>query len=79
MIQKTKYEKTHDSVIIINEIISQTYDVIDDTDISAMERNVAHIELKLADITYSEEFTAEQKEVLQEAVIAGKLWLAEHE
>jgi hypothetical protein len=66
-------------VIVINEIIAQTYDVIDDTDISAMERNVAHIELKLADITYSEEFTAEQKEVLQEAVIAGKLWLAEHE
>jgi hypothetical protein len=79
MIERTKYEKTHDSVIVINEIIAQTYDVIDDTDISAMERNVAHIELKLADITYSEEFTAEQKEVLQEAVIAGKLWLAEHE
>ena len=79
MIERTKYERTYDSVVVINEIITQTYDVPDDTDISAMERNVDHIELKLADPAYYLVFTAEQIEVLEEAVIAGKLWLSEHE
>ena len=79
MSERTKYERTYDSVIVINEIIAQTYDVPQDTDISAMERNVDHIELKLADPDYYDVFTTEQKEVLEEAVIAGKLWLSEHE
>lgn len=72
----TNYQMTYDSVPVINEIIAGTYSVPDDTSLAAMTRNVDHIELKLADPIYSEDFTNEQKQILQEAVIDGKAWLA---
>jgi len=75
MSQRTVYEITHDSVILIDEIIAGLVITGQDDDVSAMRRNVDHLKIKIND----SDFTAEQKAVLQVAINDGEAWLIAHE
>lgn len=69
---RTTYEKTHDSVIVVDDIINGLIITDGDDDVSAMRRNVDHLKYKVND----PEFTAEQKAVIQQAIVDGETWLA---
>jgi protein-arginine kinase len=75
MSERTAYERTHDSVILIDEIIGGLVITGQDDDVSAMRRNVDHLKIKIND----PDFTAEQKAVLQVAINDGEAWLLAHE
>jgi hypothetical protein len=75
MSERTVYEITHDSVILIDEIIAGLVITGQDDDVSAMRRNVDHLKIKIND----SDFTTEQKAVLQVAINDGEAWLLAHE
>jgi len=70
---RTTYEKTYDSVILINEIISDLVGGKSEENISAVRRNVDHIKIKLNDPL--NDFTEQEKVILQKGISDGEAWL----
>ena len=70
---RTTYEKTYDSVILINKIISDLVGGKSEENISAVSRNVDHIKIKLNDPL--NDFTEQEKVILQKGISDGEAWL----
>jgi len=70
---RTTYEKTYDSVILINKIISDLVGGKSEENISAVRRNVDHIKIKLNDPL--NDFTEQEKVILQKGISDGEAWL----
>ena len=70
---RTTYEKTYDSVILINEIISDLVGGKSEENISTVSRNVDHIKIKLNDPL--NDFTDQEKVDLQKGISDGEAWL----
>jgi len=70
---RTTYERTYDSVILINEIISDLVGGKSEENISTVSRNVDHIKIKLNDPL--NDFTDQEKVDLQKGISDGEAWL----
>jgi len=70
---RTTYEKTYDSVILINEVISDLVGGKSEDNISTVSRNVDHIKIKLNDPL--NDFTEQEKVDLQKGISDGEAWL----